>query len=82
MTESNSPTPKQLDSLKAYRELSAEEKRAILDILSAVSDLELMRINGNSPSIEVIRKKATATGYPSIVLHFYIAKLKGNPQLV
>lgn len=83
MTKCNSLTPDQNDSLKRLiTQLSPEERCAILAILSAVSDLELMRTNGNPPSIEVIFEKANATGYPDIVLHLHTAKLKENPQLV
>lgn len=65
MTTTNKLTPNQIDSLKAYKKLPTEDR---CTILSAVTKLELMRINGNPPSQQIMLEELTATGHLDIAL--------------
>lgn len=72
MTQSNSLTPGQIDSLKAYKELSTESRCAIL---SAITNLKMMSLKNQRLTPEIMLEKLTATGHLDIALDCYAAEL-------
>lgn len=59
MTQSNSLTPRHLESLKAYKALPVKDRCAII---AAISNLKVMRANGQVLTPEAIVEKLTPTG--------------------
>ena len=68
MTQSNLLAPRHIDSLKAYKELPVESRCAIV---AAVSNLKMMRANGQLLTPEVIVEKLTPTGHLILAFSCY-----------
>ena len=68
MTQSYSLTSRHLDSLKAYKELPVESRCAIV---AAISNLKMMRANGQLLTPEVIVEKLTPTGHLILAFSCY-----------
>lgn len=77
MTQSNSLTPRQIDSLKAYKEMPARDRCAIV---AAITNLRIMSVSGQMLTPEIVLKKLTATGYLDIALDCYAAELISHQQ--
>lgn len=65
-------TLEQVNPLKAYKELPMKDQAMIAD---QVTNLELMRIQGNAPLPETIIKYLAATGYIEIAMACYSAEI-------
>ena len=72
MTQSNSLTPRQIDSLKAYKKLLVEDRCVILE---AITRLKMMAATRQIVTSEVVLEKLTATGHLDIALDCYAAEL-------
>lgn len=77
MTQSNSLTPRQIDSIKAYKELSTESRSAIL---SAIVNLKMMSLKNQRLTPEIMLEELTATGHLDIALGCYEAELIGHRE--
>ena len=65
-------TPKQVNQLKAYKELPVKDKAMIA---GQITNLEVMRIQNNVPSSETMLEHLTATGHFEIALACYSAQI-------
>ena len=65
-------TPGQVNQLKAYKELPVKDQAMIA---GQVTNLELMKIQGNVPSPETMLEYLTATGHFEIALACYSAQI-------
>ena len=65
-------TPKQVNQLKAYKQLPVKDQAMIA---GQVTNLELMTIQGNAPSPETMLEYLTATGHFEIALACYSAQI-------
>lgn len=77
MTQPSSPTPGQINSLKAYKQLPLKEQVAIL---GAVAKLRGMQAEGIAPSKEAMKKLLEETGHYEIAMDCYSAHLMRNQQ--
>ena len=77
MTQSNSLTPRHIDSLKAYKELPIKDRCAIV---AAISNLKLMSANGQLLTPEVIVEKLTPTGHLILAFSCYEIELIAHQQ--
>ena len=71
-------TPRQIDEIKTYKELPVKDQAMIM---GQISNLELMRDNGDTISSEIILKCLTATGHLDVALSCYAAQLYREPWI-
>ena len=71
-------TPRQIDEIKAYKQLP--EKDQVM-IMRQISELVLTEANGDTISLEIILKCLTVTGHLEIALACYAAQLYREPWI-
>ena len=69
-------SPRQIDEIKAYKELPEKEQ---IMIMCQISKLVVMEANGDNISSEIITEDLSATGHIEIALACYAAQLYREP---